>query len=231
MVGSGIIFNEDLDKLNQEIFNKFKDSLNNLFSNESIIIGLSGGRSYLGFYNLLKEKSSEIEPRIWSKIMFCFVDERIVELSSNDSNFKLVNELLFKDLIQSNLISEDQIIKINLNSENIEKDYSSRVSRIDIGFFGAGEDGHIASLFSDSIFLNYIENNFFRIDNSPKLPSSRISLSRKMIEHITYSFLVFIGESKLNAFKNFKNNELSFNKCPAKFVKKSKNYFIFTNLK
>lgn len=81
------------------------------------------------------------------KIRFAFLDERLVPLDHPDSNYRLLSEALFAPLLEKNLLSEEQILAVRTDVINPTTEYSSRVSQIDIGLFGAGPDGHIASLF------------------------------------------------------------------------------------
>lgn len=60
---------------------------------------------------------------------------------------------------------------------------------IDITFFGMGPDGHTASLFPGHEALESNEIGFIKIDNAPKFPPERISLSPKSLQHLTHTCL------------------------------------------
>ena len=222
MEESGIIYSKDLGK---DLFDFFLEALEELKDREQIYIGLSGGRSFNEFYEKLVEYKDKI--KLWSKIKFCFVDERIVPLDSDDSNYKLVNSLLFEELVTSDLITSNQIITINNECQNIASDYSSKVPRIDIAFFGSGEDGHIASLFPKHNLLVSKEEIFLEIHDSPKPPLSRITLSPSMIYSIEFSCIVFKGESKQEAFDKFINPSIEYVQCPAKLILHSRKSKVF----
>jgi len=229
------IFDKNLEDLSNKFFINFENILNKLSlenpNKKEIFIGLSGGSSIDKFYEKILENSNKIELSTWKKIRFCFLDERIVELDNIDSNyFQLKNKFLDK-LILDNLILENQILKINLNSKNPQINYSSLIKKIDIAFFGSGPDSHIASLFPNHNLLeNTFDEKYLLIENSPKSPSRRITISIKMIENIDFSFIFFIGDSKKEAFNLFNNKNISKKECPAKFILKSKNSFIVSNL-
>ena len=229
MEGNGIICNLKNNKLGENIFNFFLEALIELNNEKIIYIGLSGGRSFNEFYSSLLSRKNEIS--CWDKIRFCFVDERMVSLSSDDSNYKLVNKLLFNKLIENKLITSDQIISLNLEAKNIAKDYSIRIPKIDIAFFGSGEDGHIASLFPEHELLHSQSNQFISISDSPKPPKKRVTLSPKMINTITYSCIVFKGEGKQEAFDTFRNKKKNSSKCPAKLIMNSLNWRVVSDLK
>ena len=59
-------------------------------SKKKLNIALSGGTTPLKILSLLKQKKIE-----WSRINFFLVDERIVDVKSNDSNFNKLNEVFF----------------------------------------------------------------------------------------------------------------------------------------
>ena len=228
MEGSGIICKLSSEELGKEIFDFFLEALDQLHHQELIYVGLSGGRSFNEFYLELFSRRKEIS--CCNQLRFFFVDERVVPLTSDDSNYKLVTSLLFTNLISEGLISSNQIITIDDNSECIALNYGSKVPKIDIGFFGSGEDGHIASLFPNHSLLESREDTFISIYDSPKPPLERVTLSPKMIEEISFSCIVFKGSGKQLAFDKFRNEENDILTCPAKLIMKSKNWKAFSDL-
>ena len=52
-----------------------------------------------------------------------------------------------------------------------------------------GPDGHTASLFPGHEALESNEIGFIKIDNAPKPPPERISLSPKSLQHLTHACL------------------------------------------
>ncbi len=191
-----------------------------------ILISVVGGNSVNLFYKKIIEKSNNLKKRYWRKIRFCFGDERLVDLNDNNSNFKLVNKILFKPLIEKNLINKNQIFEIDINKKNYYKNYCALVRKVNILILGVGEDGHICSLFPNHKLLRNKENNYLLINDSPKPPKKRMTMSKNMILNAETSFLFFIGESKKQAYENFKNKNLDFIKCPAKLVLENENSFV-----
>ncbi len=61
--------------------------------------------------------------------------------------------------------------------------------RIDIGIFGLGPDGHIASLFPQHPALDVQTEGYIRIHEAPKNPPERISLTPISIEDISHTCL------------------------------------------
>lgn len=70
-----------------------------------------------------------------TKIRFAFLDERIVPLNHADSNYRLLNEVIFERLLTERLMVNEQICSVKTEIENSELEYFSRVPHIDIGLF------------------------------------------------------------------------------------------------
>jgi 6-phosphogluconolactonase len=97
--------------------------------------------------------------------------------------------------------------------------FSPSTSFIDIAFFGMGPDGHTASLFPHHPALESEEEWFIKIDNAPKLPPERISLSPKSIQSLKYVCLFAVWESKKEALANFLDDTVDVRDCPVKLLK------------
>ncbi len=116
--------------------------------------------------------------------------------------------------------------------ESNGKEYTERVGEIDIAFFGIGPDGHTASLFPHSgEIYEYLETplnpplsggqyvEFIKIENAPKPPPERISLSPKSIQSLVHSCLFAVWSQKKEALANFLDDSVSVLDCPAKLLK------------
>ena len=208
----------------QDTAAKINTKLEELSSDSTIVFGLCGGRSIV---NLLKElRNSEIFIRKYlPKIHFFLVDERLVDISVPESNFYLLNQEFFQNLLKQNLINKDQIHYFPACTQNIQlllKTYSKDLQKIknsfDICILGVGEDGHIASLFPNHPSLESQDEYFIEVKDAPKMPAGRMSASLKMLSRSKFLIGLFLGESKKEAFKNFKNNSISITQCPAKIL-------------
>jgi 6-phosphogluconolactonase len=72
----------------------------------------------------------------------------------------------------------------------------------DLIFLGMGEDGHIASLFPNSpAKIMDISVPFLVVENSPKPPPTRISLSYKTIFAAKYIWVLISGAGKAEALR------------------------------
>jgi 6-phosphogluconolactonase len=167
---------------------------------EYFYLALPGGNS---IRNILEELSNLKTD--WSKIKILLTDEREVDPESSESNLKLINDLL--------------ISKINIPENNIIKPEIGFVpEKIDFIILSAGEDGHIASLFPNHPSIKDEALGYIRVENSPKPPADRFSLSKNTISKSKNAALLFFGEEKYDAFQEFNNPLLSEIECPAKLL-------------
>ena len=173
-------------------------------------VALSGGRITQKFFaatvELAKARKTSFAP-----VHFFWADERCVPPTDPESNFKLANELLFAPLkIPTNQIHR---IRGEDSSEAAVKTAEAELRRIapadkngqpvlDLIFLGMGEDGHVASLFPDA--LSEIVNctvPFLFIENSPKPPPRRITLSYAAITAARQVWVLVSGAGKEAALR------------------------------
>lgn len=172
-------------------------------SKKKLNIALSGGTTPLKILSLLKQKKIE-----WSRINFFLVDERIVDVNSNDSNFNNLNEVFFnfisaesfpivteKKYIDNDILEYEKIIREKVN-------WADGKPRFDLIFLGMGLDGHTASLFHNSISL-IDEKKFFKKNKICGIKNERVTM--------TYSVLLNADQIVL-IIKGLKKKRLLFNK-------------------
>lgn len=135
----------------------------------------------------------------WPKWIILFADERIVPLDHEDSNYYMYKACLFDKI---SIPSENIIILEDLDDPVRAADlYTSRIlqkvenGEIDLVMLGVGPDGHIASLFPDHRLLNS-DRLVDSIEDSPKLPLRRITLTLKSINASKNVLFVVTGSSK-----------------------------------
>lgn len=227
-----IVSERDIEKLNKVVVDILVRNINDLLRKQDyVILGIPGGRSVIVILTLLKN-----EKRIpWEKVHIFMVDERLVPLSSEESNFKLAKDALIDDLIEKNLLPKENIHAFITNEEPDFglSDYEGELMRYgehyDIMILSAGEDGHVASLFPNHDSIKDDSEHYLLVRNSPKSPTKRITVSRKMILKSKVVILLFIGESKKQAYKKFLDENSDFYSYPAKMIKDVENSFVITN--
>lgn len=224
--------NPCIDELNIKAFISFKNIIETISKNQNhIVIALSGGTSVSGIYEQIKCRYNELTPHLWKKIIFCFADERVVPLTSPESNYKFAKDSFLSLLVESNVITENQIIKIAPNCDNPHIVYENELKHnVDIALLGVGPDAHTCSLFPNHSSIENNSNSFILVTDSPKPPPKRVSLSKSMLANINYTFTFFIGENKRKAYTKFLDKNLSEKEVPIKIIKNCKNSIVFTNL-
>jgi 6-phosphogluconolactonase len=159
---------------------------------------------------LLKRKD-QIKP-FKNQLKFILCDERFVPVESSDSTF---GEYVTRHLFSGLEIPTENVYPINTNSKTVDEcatDYENRLKPLlndnkgfDILLFGCGPDGHTASLFpGHRLFTqadNYNDRIVVSINDSPKPPPERITLTLNCIRKSTYLLFLAGGESKAEILK------------------------------
>ncbi len=224
-----IVYNPDEDDLSLEIVEYFFSAIRSV-EKEKIYIALSGGNSLKSFYSNLIYLSEFLDQRYWDKVIFCLVDERIVPTDDKNSNQKTLMDEVLEPLLEKKTINKNQIIFPDPSSEEKALEYNSKIPQIDICLLGAGEDSHTASLFPKHDSIKNESEKFIIVENSPKSPPTRLSMSKNMIAKSKFVFIFFIGESKRNAYLKFKNKNIGVEECPSKIVDLCQNSYVATNI-
>jgi len=192
------------------------------------VIAIPGGRSVKGLFEQFKVHE-EID---WKNVHFFMVDERLVPVDHEDSNFLLAKNLFLDELILQGKISEKNLHpfmfdqkKEDFGAMKYHDELKKFGGKFDIAILGVGEDGHVAALFPNTTILRKDES-FFVFHDSPKPPKDRMTSSRKLIEKSDMKVILFIGEGKRDAYSKFKDDSVSKENLPVKYFKD----IILTNL-
>ena len=163
---------------------------------------------------LLKETNGDAKPQ-FDKWEIFYADERIVPLDHEDSNHRLVKaELLDKipaELGQPKVFTID--VKYLDDAQELADQYeqtlvsvfaardSVRLPMSDLLLLGCGPDGHTCSLFPGSPLLRETEAWILKIEDSPKPPPKRITLSLPVVTHAIKIAFVATGGGKKDIMK------------------------------
>lgn len=164
----------------------------------------------------------------WRRVEVFLADERLVPLPSKDRNFPAVRESLVgkAGLPVQNLhpfVMEEGV-------RGYERELSAFGKAFDAVILSAGEDGHVASLFPRLSVMDDSEG-FLELHDSPKPPSARMSMSRRLLLSSRAGILLFIGEGKRRALERFLDSSVSWEDCPAKLVARLPEYHVLTDMR
>jgi len=165
-------------------------------------VAISGG-------SLPKQLSGLIDSNArWDKWHIYFSDERVVPFDHPDSNYKLVkDEFLSKVPIPKSHIHTIDISLLD-DIDELTDDYgaqliksfasreSARFPVFDLILLGMGPDGHTASLFPGHELLSESSGWVAYIEDSPKPPPKRITLTLPVINHAARVVFVATGTGK-----------------------------------
>lgn len=171
-------------------------------------VALSGGTISRLFFQKIAERAIA-EQIFLSDVHFFWADERCVPPTDPESNFAMANENLFSKVnIQPDKIHRicgelDQAEAVTQANHEIERVISQLgIPILDTVFLGLGPDGHVASLFPNArLEVLTCEQPFLAIENSPKPPPQRISLSYASIAAANDVWVLISGSGKENALR------------------------------
>lgn len=161
---------------------------------------LSGGTSII---KTLRQFSSENIP--WRKIIVYQTDERVVSLNSEHSNYYWIRNFLentgakimpFYD--GHSILRSMKSYNSYLNEYSFHKDIT-----FDLLLLGFGEDGHIASLFSNSQNIKSVDELLYVEEKHNGF--ERISLSLAQLKRSECTYIISYGEKKLSVLNEYSN--------------------------
>eukprot|EP00568_Trieres_chinensis_P018034 CAMPEP_0183326314 /NCGR_PEP_ID=MMETSP0160_2-20130417/81856_1 /TAXON_ID=2839 ORGANISM="Odontella Sinensis, Strain Grunow 1884" /NCGR_SAMPLE_ID=MMETSP0160_2 /ASSEMBLY_ACC=CAM_ASM_000250 /LENGTH=255 /DNA_ID=CAMNT_0025494267 /DNA_START=51 /DNA_END=814 /DNA_ORIENTATION=+ len=174
-----------------------------LSSRGSFSVALSGG-SLPSFLSGLSASFDEagVDPK-FDKWRVVLADERCVPSTDGDSNLKALREkfLAGVPIPEENLYGIDEtLLGEDHTTSDVAKAYEASLNQalshtgnmIDMAVLGFGPDGHTCSLFPNRPLLKVNGSLVASIEDSPKPPPKRITLTFKVLNKMTRG-VVFCG--------------------------------------
>ncbi|MHC2998024.1 6-phosphogluconolactonase [Microbacterium sp. HJ5] len=146
----------------------------------------------------------------WSRVHFWWSDERFVPRGDDDRNEKQARAALLDALD----IPAENIHAAAASDEALDLDaaaaaYADELAlfagsegpwpSFDVCFLGVGPDGHIASLFPDRPEILITDRTVVGVQDSPKPPPSRVTMTRPVINGSKRVWMVLSGSDKASA--------------------------------
>lgn len=186
-------------------------------------IMITGERSIQDTLRQVIKKQNSCE---WKHVHLYLVDEKITSKEKETNQHKNKEFLTHTKILKNNI----HLFPHNTKTPQEECDkYSANVAKnkiIDIVLLAAGEDADIAALFPEHKHSDSNKDAMF-IEDSPKAPASRMTITTKVLEKTKLCLLVFNGKEKQQAFELFSQTK-SEKKCPARYALKATECHTFT---
>lgn len=140
----------------------------------------------------------------WDKWHIFFCDERFVELTHSDSNFKAINEGLLEKIEgidRTKVFALEKSGTVQDAATSYEKAMrgvfeNESVPMFDLLVLGMGPDGHICSLFPDHALLKEESSWVGSLCDSPKPPPERITFTLKVVNNARNVLFYTTGKGK-----------------------------------
>jgi 6-phosphogluconolactonase len=153
--------------------------------------GLTGGSAALIFLGALREASVD-----WSRIRLYWGDERAVPPDSTESNYGLAEQMLLKPLGAK----APNAVRMMAEMPDLAfaaRQYSEALpSALDLLILGVGDDGHVCSLFPGHPALQVVGTRTTVVENAPKPPPRRLTLTLSYVFETQNIWIVAVGERK-----------------------------------
>lgn len=198
-------------------------ALSNEKGKEPLHIALSGGSTPALLYEILAGKYRD--KTNWERIHFWWGDERCVDPSSLESNFRMASERMLSHVpvppdhihrIRGEAPPEEENLRYRSEMESLIP-HSGGFPVFDLILLGMGDDGHIASIFPGNLSLLKCEAPC-EVAEHPLTGQKRITLTGKTINNARRIFILVTGTAKSQRIAEIMDNKKSAQKLPAYFI-------------
>ena len=169
-------------------------------------LAVPGGSSPAPVFRWL---ATHLPPAVAAKTTVTLVDERHVAGNDaqdwqdlpQDSNLRgLWAEWLSSARPRPAVVPLDAPGTLNDACDAVIQAFVEKVGRVDVVLLGAGGDGHIASLFPGRT-EGELAGPVVAVDDSPKPPPERLSLTRRILEDTDVAVLIVTGAGKADMLR------------------------------
>ncbi len=160
-------------------------------------LALSGGSMAEAFFPRLAHADLD-----WRRVDFFWCDERAVPEDDPESNYRLARTLW----LDPAHVPRQNVHAMAADAAHLEQSAAAYAEemvrvlgtppRIDVALLGVGPDGHVCSLFPQSPLLGEERRWVGAVQDSPKPPSSRLTLTLPALAAATLIVVAAFGEAK-----------------------------------
>ena len=162
----------------------------------SLSCALSGGPTALIFLPALRAANVD-----WSRITLFWADERAVDVVDPESNYGLAERMLLQPLGSRAPRALRMPIELPLGQAALKYDDALATElhggALDLAILGVGEDGSVCALFPGHKALMRDDLRAVAIEDAPKLPRRRLSLTLRFVLQTRKIWLMAVGARKL----------------------------------
>jgi 6-phosphogluconolactonase len=186
-----------IDALRPRLTEAFESRVN---QSRALSCAISGGATAMIFLGALKQAQVD-----WSRVTLFWSDERAVPPDDADSNYGTAYRMLLGPLgAKGPRAFRMQAEQPDLGQAALHYDHvlahELHGGSLDLAILGVGEDGHVCSLFPGHRAL-MAEDRVVAIEDAPKPPPRRLSLTLPFVMQTKQIWLVVIGPRKLDVLQ------------------------------
>ena len=166
------------------------------WAHEGRYCALSGGPTALIFLPALRAAKVD-----WSRITLFWADERAVDVVDPESNYGLAERMLLQPLGSRAPRAVRMPIELPLGQAALKYDDALAAELhggpLDLAILGVGEDGSVCALFPGHQAIRQDDLRAVPIEDAPKLPRRRLSLTLRFVLQTRKIWLMAVGPRKL----------------------------------
>lgn len=232
-----IIRKESLTESSRVAVERIVEVLRASDSQKPLVVGLCGGRSVGAILDALAQELRQAESQLRDRLHFFVIDERMVPLTSEESNYALLNDRFFRPMVAEGILQASHIHPFTSDTEH-PKDRCAEYlvelqecgGELTIVVLGMGEDGHVAGTFPHHSALSVQTKGFVTFTDSPKPPAGRMTATLSLLRTAKLGVLLALGEGKRAAFNAFQDPTVPLEACPAKICSMMHEAIVVTDL-
>ena len=189
-----------------------------------------GGSNVTAAFDIFKSIKAQADPRSLALLTIGQTDERFGPVGHADSNWRQLKEAGFDfNAVKGSpiLIGESLEETVFAYSRTIEAAVSDakRSGGLVVALFGIGFDGHIAGILPHSQAVDSSES----VCGYEAGKFTRVTLTPIALKKIDLAYAFAFGESKREALKSLRDQELSIDEQPAVILKGLEQAFVYSD--